>query len=118
MPLDGASVAAVDGSRRPGRADVRPLHEGYTFIALPATVERLLLGGEGGLPRAALAAAPEPVERVVLVLLDAFGWRFFERHADEHPLLRRMLAEGTVAKLTTQFSSTTAAHMGAPLAAR
>jgi hypothetical protein len=110
MPLDGASVAAVDGSRREG-GGVRPLHDGYAFTSLPATVERLLLGGDGGLPRSALVDVPEPVERVVLVLLDAFGWRFFARHADEHPLLRRMLADGMVAKLTTQFSSTTAAHI-------
>ena len=110
MPLDGASLAAVDGSRRQG-GGVRPLHEGYAFISLPPTVERLLLGGDGGLPPGALVDVPEPVERVVLVLLDAFGWRFFLRHADAHPLLRRMLADGMVAKLTTQFSSTTAAHI-------
>jgi hypothetical protein len=110
VPLDSASVAAVDGSRRPG-GDVRPLHDGYAFAALPATIKRLLVGGDGGLPPTATVAAGALVECVVLVLLDAFGWRFFERHADEHPLLRRMLAEGAVAKLTTQFSSTTAAHI-------
>src|SRR4051794_6591535 len=109
MALDAASVAAVDGARRAG--GVRPLHEGYAFAELPATVQRLLLGGDGGLPRAALGDVPERVERVVLVLLDAFGWRFFARHADEHPLLRRLLADGTVAKLTTQFPSTTTAHV-------
>ena len=119
MPLDRASIDAVDRSRR-GGDEVRPLHDGYAFAALPATVERLLLGGDGGLPRAATVAGPEPAERVVLVLLDAFGWRFFERHADEHPLLRRTLAEGTVAKLTAQFPSTTAAeittlHTGRPV---
>jgi hypothetical protein len=118
MPVDSASVAAVDGARRGSGAGslragtVFPLPEGYTFAALPATVERLLVGrGDGGLPPAALGDAPARVERVVLVLLDAFGWRFFARHADRHPLLRRMLAEGTVAKLTTQFPSTTAAHV-------
>jgi hypothetical protein len=118
MPVDAASVAAVDRSRRaaregvdPAAAGVLPLTEGYTFAALPATVERLLLGRDGGLPRASLGDAPERVERVVLVLLDAFGWRFFARHADSHPLLRRIVGEGTVAKLTTQFPSTTAAHV-------
>jgi hypothetical protein len=111
MGLDAASVAAVDGSRR-GNGTVRPLAEGYTFTALPGTVERLLLGhAHGGLPRAALGDAPDRVERVVLVLLDAFGWRFFDRHADAHPLLRRFLADGTVAKLTSQFPSTTTAHV-------
>src|SRR4051812_14501780 len=111
MALDAASIAAVDGARR-ASGGVLPLAEGYTFAALPATIERLLLGrGEGGLPRAALGDTPERVDRVVLVLLDAFGWRFFARHADRHPLLRRFLADGTVAKLTSQFPSTTTAHV-------
>jgi type I phosphodiesterase/nucleotide pyrophosphatase len=111
VPVDPASIAAVDGSRRAGNRDaVLPLAEGYTFAALPATVERLLVGGKGGLPDAALGAAPARVDRVLLVFLDAFGWRFLARHA-EHPLLRRMHDEGTVAKLTTQFPSTTAAHV-------
>src|SRR3954469_22570729 len=100
MALDRASVAAVDRARR-AAGGVRPLYEGYTFAALPATVERLLLGGGGGLPRAALGHVPEPGERGVVVALAPFGWRFFCRHADEHPLLRRMLADGAVAKLTT-----------------
>src|SRR3954447_18372265 len=111
MALDAASVAAVDGARR-ASGGVRPLAEGYTFAALPATIGRLLLGrGTGGLPRAALRDAPDRVDRVVLVLLDAFGWRFFVRHADDHPLLRRFLTDGTVAKLTSQFPSTTTAHV-------
>src|SRR3954471_22760788 len=129
MPIDVASVAAVDAARRPtNRAaargpaaaqpvgaqagSVRPLADGYTFAALPATVERLLLGrNDDGLPPAALGDAPARVERVVLVLLDAFGWRFFERYADSHPLLTRVVAHGTVAKLTSQFPSTTTAHV-------
>jgi hypothetical protein len=111
MPIDPASVAAVDGARgADGR--VVPLATGYTFAALPATIERLLVGqSEGGLPPAALGDVPERVERVVLVLLDAFGWRFFTRYAEGHPLLSRFLAEGTVAKLTSQFPSTTVAHV-------
>src|SRR3954447_1422167 len=119
MGLAPDSVADVDAARRGNAAGVHPLATGYTFAALPATVERLLVGDDGpngareprGLPRAALGDAPPRVERVALVLLDAFGWRFFTRYADRHPLLRRMLAEGTVAKLTTQFPSTTAAHV-------
>jgi hypothetical protein len=135
MPIDAASVAAVDAARRGARpaatgrpaaaagpagtgpggfaaGSVRPLPDGYTFAALPATVERLLLGhGAGGLPPAALGDAPARVERVVLVLLDAFGWRFLDRYADRHSLVRRFLDEGTVAKLTTQFPSATTAHV-------
>jgi len=116
MGLDPASVAAVDGSRRDASdaargGSVLPLAHGYAFAEIPPTVERLLAGGDGGLPPAALGDAPDRVERVVLVFLDAFGWRFFTRHADGHPLLRRFLEHGAVAKLTTQFPSTTAAHV-------
>lgn len=46
-------------------------------------------------------------DRVLLVLLDAFGMRFVERYA-EHPLLRRLSA---VHPLTSQFPSTTTAHV-------
>jgi hypothetical protein len=110
--IDRASVGAVDGSRRgPGGASVKPRTGGYTFAALPATVRRLLVGGAGGVPHAALGPAPERVDRIALVLLDAFGWRFFCRHAERHPLLRRFVADGAVCKLTTQFPSTTAAHV-------
>ena len=79
------------------------------FAALPATVERLLGGVPGGLPDSALPAGTAP-ERVGVVLLDAFGRRFLERHAD-HPLLRRIAADGVVTPLATQFPSTTTAHV-------
>jgi hypothetical protein len=45
-------------------------------------------------------------ERVILILLDAFGLEFLERHRD-HPLIQRL----DVAPLTSQFPSTTTAHV-------
>jgi hypothetical protein len=74
------------------------------FAALPATVARLLGVGDGGV---ALEGVPPRADRVLLVLLDAFGWRFFTRHGD-HPLLRRMQA---VVPLTSMFPATTSAHV-------
>jgi hypothetical protein len=61
-----------------------------TFADIPGEVERRLLSGE----------------RVVLLLLDAFGLRFLERHED-HPFVRRL----DVAPLQTQTPSTTTAHI-------
>src|SRR4051794_5372056 len=63
-----------------------------SFADIPATVERLLAGGERA--------------RVGVVLLDAFGRRFVERHAS-HPFLRRL----TVTDIPAQFPSTTTAHV-------
>jgi hypothetical protein len=72
-------------------------------------VRRLLTGSAGGLEPGATAGV-ERAERVAVVLLDAFGWRFVERHA-EHPLLRRIATQGSVMPLAAQFPSTTAAHV-------
>jgi hypothetical protein len=83
---------------------VVPRHDGGGFAALPATVARLLDAGQGGV---ALDGLPARAPHVVLVLLDAFGWHQFTRHGD-HPLLSRFDA---VVPLTTQFPSTTTAHI-------
>jgi predicted AlkP superfamily pyrophosphatase or phosphodiesterase len=46
----------------------------------------------------------------VLFLVDGFGWRFFEKF-QEMPFLKRLTIHGKVEKLTSQFPSTTAAHL-------
>ena len=78
----------------------------HGFASIPATVERLLTGAPGGLP-ADMTAGVERAEHVAVVLLDAFGMRFVERHAD-HPLLKRLDA---IRPLASQFPSTTTAHV-------
>ena len=53
-----------------------------------------------------IAALTREHERVAVVVLDAFGMAFVERHAD-HPFLRRLEIE----PVTSQFPSTTTAHL-------
>jgi hypothetical protein len=55
---------------------------------------------------ARIAALAREHERLAVVLLDAFGWAFVQRHAD-HPLLRRLEIE----PVASQFPSTTTAHL-------
>ncbi len=78
-----------------GFTGVRADHGGRCFDAVPGLVQRLM--AEPGEPR------------IVLVWIDAFGWRFAERHAD-HPWLRRVAESGTIERWTSQFPSTTTAH--------
>lgn len=69
-----------------------------SFAQLPAVVARTLReGGPGG-------------RRVAVVFLDAFGWRFVERHA-AHPLLARIARSGSLVPMASQFPSTTVAHV-------
>jgi len=73
-----------------------------SFADIPPYVERLLTGARGPVP----PGLPERADRVVVLLLDAFGKVFLERYG-RHPLLRRL----TVCDLEAQFPSTTTAHV-------
>lgn len=90
----------------------KPLYESYCFSQIPQAIQHLLTGqGNLGLPDTVLATLPSRYEKVILILVDGFGWRFFERYAESFPFLRRFLQAGVASKLTTQFPSTTAAHV-------
>ena len=68
-------------------------------------------GGFAGIPnRITNAFASGNYDSVVLFLIDGFGWRFFERFQDA-PFIQRIAQHGKIEKLTSQFPSTTAAHV-------
>lgn len=79
------------------------------FDQLPATIERLLTGATDG-PARAEPLLRERFERLVFIYLDAFGCVLLERHA-KHPLFDRARSQGVVVELTSQFPSTTTAHV-------
>jgi hypothetical protein len=93
----------------------RPLYDSYCFSRLPATVKYLLLGRDDdralALPADAYAGLPAQYDTVVLFFIDAFGWHFFERFADDFPFLKRFIREGRATPITSQFPSTTACHV-------
>lgn len=68
-------------------------------------------GGFAGIPdRIKASFASGEYDAVVLLLVDAFGWRFFERFQDA-PFIKRIAQHGKIEKLISQFPSTTAAHL-------
>lgn len=68
-------------------------------------------GGFAGIPnRIKDAFASQKYDAVVVFFIDAFGWRFYERFQDA-AFLKRMAKYGKIEKLTSQFPSTTAAHV-------
>ena len=93
-------------------AFVKPTYDGRSFSAIPPSIAGLL-----GAPQK-VALAPEVLgylagvyDVVVLFLVDAFGWRFFAKHAHDYPALRRFLDRGRAVKLMAQFPTTTASHI-------
>ncbi|MBO0796587.1 MAG: alkaline phosphatase family protein, partial [Ktedonobacteraceae bacterium] len=109
--LNTASLSAVRGARFSQRF-VRPCYDSYCFSNFPATIEFLLTGeGQSTLPADVFGDFPTRYDKVIFLFVDGFGWKFFERYADGLPLLKHMKEQGVVSKLTSQFPSTTAAHV-------
>ena len=86
-------------------AFVKPDYSRNNFSLIPALVESLLTGS----PRPAidLSLPQAQYDHVVVMLVDAFGWRFFQEAVNRYPLLKSAQA----LKMTSQFPSTTAAHV-------
>ena len=81
------------------------------FADLPATIQHCLTGS--ALPNGLAADWGDLLQRydrVITILADGFGWRFFERH-QQNPALQRFLNQGKALRWTSQFPSTTAAHI-------
>lgn len=110
--LNRRSVEAVAAAAA-GPHEIRPLYESYCFSRVPWTIEAALTGEANSrtLPPDALGALADGPDTVVLLFVDAFGWRFFEEFAESTPALARFLRDGTVSKLTALFPSTTSAHV-------
>jgi predicted AlkP superfamily pyrophosphatase or phosphodiesterase len=109
--FNAVSIKAVHGARLSPHL-ARPLYDSYCFANLPASIAYLLTGeGQHALPADVFAGLPTRFDRIVLFFIDAFGWRFFERYASKYHSLKTFAQQGIVSKLTSQFPSTTAAHV-------
>lgn len=75
---------------------IKPHYDSSGFAGIPARIREHCASGQ--------------YDAVVLLLVDGLGWRFFEKF-QEMPFLKRMTTHGKVEKLTSQFPSTTAAHL-------
>ncbi len=111
--INDESLAAVAAAQLDERF-IRPLYADYGFAQIPQTVLHCLgVSERKGVPFGACDNLYQQYDTVMLLFVDAFGWRFFERYAERAPFLKRILDQGMVAKLTSQFPSTTAAHVTA-----
>ncbi len=91
---------------------VKPQYDSNCFSQIPGLIWDALLGDTTSALTPTLLPEPQhKYDKVVFFLIDAFGWRFFEQYRDRYPFLQRFIADGKVAKLTSQFPSTTAAHV-------
>ncbi len=91
---------------------IRPNYGHGCFADLPNLLQSCLTDqpaptGLNGIPDGLLGK----YDTVILLMIDAFGWQLFQRFADRHPFLHDFVQQATVAQWTSQFPSTTAAHV-------
>lgn len=92
---------------------IEPQYGKRCFADLPQLTHSLLSGEPA--KRAHLDPSLQFADQydiVILLFIDGFGWRFFEKFSD-YPFLKRFTDEGQTARWTSQFPSTTAAHVTA-----
>jgi len=107
--LNQRSIQTVDASHF-SKYFVKPLYDSYCFSNIPGTIKQLLgVDNNQSLPKDTLTKPR--VKKVVFLFIDSFGWEFWEKHSQNYPFLKRFLTDGVVSKLTSQFPSTTSAHV-------
>lgn len=114
--MDPEAVAARLRADEVVPGAVRPRYEACGFAAVQSRAaatlgvdpDRLDLGEP--VSSDAVVDAPD-VGRVVVLVVDGFGWSQWRRDAEDHPILRRFSDGGIVAVLTSTYPSETAACM-------
>ena len=91
----------------------KPVYDTYGFSAVPGTIKKLfgLQGDFSALPAEAVGGNYSHYDLVILLFVDGFGWRFFEKYAERYPFLKRFVDQGVASKISSQFPSTTANHV-------
>jgi len=83
---------------------VKPRYDAGGFASLPGSIQSVFSGGEP------FPAHPHEYDNLILLFVDGFGWRHFEKFG-EAPFLQKFSRGGSVQKLTSQFPSTTSGHV-------
>jgi hypothetical protein len=89
---------------------VRPDYGGYCFTGVPsAAAQQVGVDLGEGLPDGVFDGAGQSAEHVVVLFLDALGWRQFDRCRADVSFLQSFVDAGRVTPLTSPFPSETAA---------
>ncbi|MGL4773495.1 MAG: alkaline phosphatase family protein [Clostridium sp.] len=89
-----------------------PLYNSYCFSNIFGSIKSIFnIKAEKELPRDVFGDKEIESNKVVFFLVDAFGWSFYERYKNKSKALKIFEEEGVVSKITSQFPSTTTAHV-------
>jgi predicted AlkP superfamily pyrophosphatase or phosphodiesterase len=89
-----------------------PLYDSYCFSNICGTIKDLFnINSDKKLPSDVIGNSNERPNKIVFFLMDAFGWCFYDEYKEHSEFLCELERGGVVSKLTSQFPSTTTAHV-------
>ncbi len=104
------SIKAVNESKY--KEFTIPLYDSYCFSNIFGSVKHLFnIPSDKKLPNDTLGNSKDSPRKLVLFLVDAFGWCFYDKYKGSSSFLCEIEKDGIVSKLTSQFPSTTTAHV-------
>ena len=108
--INTKSIKAVDASKY--KEFTIPLYDSYCFSNIFGSVKHLFnIPSDKRLPDDTLGNCKVAPNKIVFFLVDAFGWCFYDKYKKHSNFLRKIEEDGVVSKLTSQFPSTTTAHV-------
>ncbi len=91
---------------------IAPQYDGRCFANLPATIQYWLTGqGAPALAPDVMGKFARQYDVVLSFFIDSLGWEFFQTYVNEYAFFKHLKKNGRVEKITSQFPSTTAAHV-------
>ena len=110
--LNLKSINTID-NKNFSKSFKRPSYDEYSFVQIIPTIEQLLTEkkNKNSFSEDVLEGLKQKYNKVVLILIDGFGWNFFEKYKDNFPFLKMALKNGVISKISPQFPSTTSAEI-------
>ena len=90
---------------------IKPNYHNYCFSNIPSFIlDRFNNTNNSKLPVDVIFDKNKKFQKIIFFLIDGLGWRFIKKYQN-HPFLKFVEKSGVISKLTSQFPSTTAAHV-------
>lgn len=111
--INSKSVEFIDKSGS-NENFIKPQYDTYCFSNIPSLIKNVLTGDKSPsclFPDDIFGNLPQKYDKVILLLVDGFGWKKFMQLTAKYPFLDLLIKNGEVSKITSQFPSTTSAQV-------